>query len=151
MPLNTCESRKTYMFALKWTRLESRSLIYLPKRKTVHLYLVVCAFYRIMELCLKQIRHHGWELVVEFRRMLCGVEQDRDGTSVCGGNYCEKPHKKLCRITVLISPDQVRRKMSWGSTDCSYFLFVRVCRQLITRHNIMLLYYVMLCTCECLC
>ena len=62
------------------------SLIYLPKRKPVHLYLVVCAFCRIMELCLKQTGHHGWELVVELRRMLCGVEQDRDGTSLCEGN-----------------------------------------------------------------
>ena len=62
------------------------SLIYLPKRKPVHLYLVVYAFYLIMELCLEKTLHHGWELVVEFRRMLCGVEQDRDGTSLCEGN-----------------------------------------------------------------
>ena len=57
-----------------------------PQKENGPSVLGVCAFYRIMELCFKQIRHRGWELVVELSRMLCGVEQDRVGTSVCGGN-----------------------------------------------------------------
>ena len=79
--------------------------------------------------------------------MLRGVEQDRDGTSVCEGNLYEKPQKKLCRINVLTSPDQVRRNTSWGSTDCSYFLFFHDVHRLIENNNIMLVCYVMLCTC----
>ena len=90
----------------KWKRLES-SLIYIPKWKPLQLYLVVFAFCIIMELWLKQTRHHRWELVVLLRRMLCGVEQDCDSTSVCEGYKCEKPHKKMCRINV-------RRKISLG-------------------------------------